>query len=93
MGVAFTVVYHDAVVKEDIPKLSTAASRRIQSAIETKLMTQPEVFGVPLRRSLKGYRELRVADYRVIFRIVDRTVYVLTIQHRSVVYTTADKRI
>lgn len=82
----FSVVYHEAVVKHDIPRLSAAIRRQIQSAIELKLTTHPEHFGKPLRRSLKGYRKLRVGDYRVIFRIEGRDVKIFVIQHRSVVY-------
>ena len=60
--------------------------RRIKGAIEQKLVTAPETFGVPLRRSLRGYRKLRVGDYRVVFRVSAATVYVLAIMHRSGVY-------
>ena len=86
MGVKFTVSYHPAVMLEDVPKLSTSVQRRIKQAIEQKLTTFPEQFGKPLRRSLAGYRKLRVGDYRVVFRIEGRTVKIFLIQHRSVVY-------
>lgn len=84
----FNIQYHPAVIKHDIPKLSTAVQRNIKSAIETKLTSFPENYGKPLRRSLKGYRKLRVGDYRVIFRIEGRTIKIFVIQHRSVVYQT-----
>lgn len=82
----FAIRYHDQVVRKDIPKLSTADQERIRHAIETKLTTQPDLFGKPLRRSLKGYRKLRVGDYRIIFRIERDMILILVIQHRSVVY-------
>jgi mRNA interferase RelE/StbE len=82
----FEIVYHEQVVSEDIPALSLTMRTRIKRAVEEKLTAHPEVFGKPLRRSLKGYRRLRVGDYRVIFRIDDQTVLVLAIAHRSVVY-------
>lgn len=82
----FTVRYHEAVVKQDIPKLGIEERERIRRAIELKLTSQPEQFGKPLRRSLKGYRKLRVGDFRVIFRIEGTTVKIFAIQHRSVVY-------
>lgn len=93
MGITFNIVYHELVVKKDIPRISTTDKTRIKQAIEEKLTIEPEVFGKPLRRSLKGYRKLRVGDYRVIFRIEQQTVKVLCIGHRSVVYHEADKRI
>lgn len=89
----FTVVYHPAVLKEDIPKLSHSAKQIIQQAIEKKLTTFPEQFGKPLRRSLAGYRKLRVGDYRVVFNIEVSIVKIFLIQHRSVVYDKADQRL
>ena len=88
----FEIIYHYRVVEEDIPKLSSAWKKRIRHAIEEKLTTRPEAYGKPLRRSLKGYRKLRVGDYRVIFRIEGNTVKIFVIQHRSVVYENAEKR-
>ena len=69
MGVNFEILYHPLVIKEDILKISTADKNNIKKAIENKLAISPEIFGKPLRRSLKGYRKLRVGDYRVIYRI------------------------
>lgn len=89
----FQVVYAEAVVKQDIPKVSAAIRTQIKSAVQTKLTTHPEHFGKPLRRSLRGYRKLRVGDYRVIFRIDAMFVKVFVIQHRSVVYQTSAKRL
>jgi len=93
MGVAFTIKYHKKVVTDDIPKLSATDKDRIHAAIEQKLTREPEIFGVPLRKSLRGYKKLRVGDYRVIFRIENMAVKILLIQHRSIVYKNADKRL
>lgn len=82
----YAVQYHPLVVRQDIPKLDAVMQRRIKRAIEQKLTTGPEIFGVPLRRSLRGYRKLRVGDYRVVFRVSGATVCILAIMHRSVVY-------
>lgn len=89
---SFEIRYHEAVVAEDIPKLSKEWRDAVKSAIEKKLTENPEVFGKPLRHSLKGYRKLRVGDYRVVFRIERTTVKVFVIQHRSVVYKILKKR-
>ncbi len=88
----FEIVYHPLVVRDDIPKLTTAWKRRVRDAIKSKLTTRPDVYGKPLRRSLKNYRKLRAGDYRVIFRIEGMTVYILVIRHRSTVYAAAEKR-
>lgn len=93
MEVKFDIEYHELVVKEDIPKISKREKIRIKQAIEEKLQTQPELFGKPLRKSIKNYRSLRVGNYRIIFRIARRTVKIFIIQHRSVVYKKASTRI
>ena len=85
--------YHELVVRQDIPQLSSEWKERIKLLIEEKLSEHPEVFGKPLRRSLKNYRKFRVGDYRVIFRIEKSSVKIFVIQHRSVVYKTAEKRL
>ncbi len=89
---SYEIVYHEAVVKEDIKKLSGTAKKRIRLAIENKLIKEPDLFGLPLRRSLKGYRKLRVGSYRVIFRIEKKLVKIFAIEHRSVVYKEIEKR-
>lgn len=82
----FEILYEEEVVKKDIPILPKSIRERIRQSIEEKLTTSPEKFGKPLRRSLKGYRRLRVGDYRVIFRIENQIVKIFAIQHRSRVY-------
>lgn len=89
----FEVLYHRSVIQEDIPKLPAAWKKKVENAISAKLATRPDVYGKPLRRSLKNYRKLRVGDYRVIFRIEKSLVKIFVIQHRSVVYFSARKRI
>jgi mRNA interferase RelE/StbE len=92
MGVTFVIRYHPKVKSEDIPLLSTVWKYRIKKAIEEKLTVTPENFGKPLRQSLRGYRKLRVGDYRIVFRIEGTTVVILAILHRSVVYKDAARR-
>lgn len=92
MDMNFVVIYHEDVVEYDIPKLSHPIRERIRLAIETKLTASPELFGKPLRRSLKGYRKLRVGDYRVIFRIEKYKIKIFMIAHRSFVYQRMAKR-
>ncbi len=88
----FEVVYHELVINDDLPKLSSKWKDKIRQAIEARLTTRPELYGKPLRKSLKGYRKLRVEDYRVIFRIETNTVKIIMIAHRSVVYAKVIKR-
>jgi len=92
MALEFELVYHKKVAEEDIPQLAPLWRTKIQTAIEEKLSTYPDLYGKPLRRSLKGYRKLRVGNYRVVFRIAESKVLILAILHRSVVYREMGKR-
>lgn len=92
MGLNYVVIYH-AHVKDDIRKLDENVKERIKLNIGLKLTNHPEIYSLPLRSTLKGYRKLRVGEYRVILKISAQTVYVLAIMHRSVVYNQIYKRI
>lgn len=87
----YTITYHHKVV-DDIKDLSGGERTVIKTAIEDKLTTEPELFGKPLQFSLKGVRGLRVGDYRVVFQLTKKEVYILLISHRSVVYKNAGNR-
>lgn len=89
----FTIAYHHLVVRDDIPRLSAEWREKIRTTIEKRLTAEPHLFGKPLGRSLKGYRKLRVGDYRVIFRIEGAIVKIFIIQHRSVVYQNMERRV
>ncbi|MEX0848697.1 MAG: type II toxin-antitoxin system RelE/ParE family toxin [Candidatus Dependentiae bacterium] len=84
----FAIVYLADVQKKDIPSLPASAKKMIQKAIEQRLMIDPIGYGKPLRYSLKGYRRLRVADYRVVYKIDQEKaqVIVIAIKHRKQVY-------
>ncbi len=88
----YEVLYHTKVLEQDLSSINTKDKQRIRLAIENKLMTRPEIFGLPLHHSLVGYRKLRVGDYRIVFKIQKNIVYVLVIAHRKMVYMEADKR-
>lgn len=89
----YEIFYVDKVVKNDIPKISGAYKDRIKKAIEEKLTHEPDLFGKPLRRSLKNYLKLRVGDYRIIFRIENKKVKIFAIAHRRVVYEIISQRV
>lgn len=89
----YEIIYHQLVVKEDIVKLGTSDRSLIQKMINKKLTENPEVFGKPLRKSLKNHRKLRVGNFRVIFRIEGQTVKIFAILHRSIIYKTIEQRL
>lgn len=88
----YSIYYHPDVKKTDLPKLPQNIRNRIRRAIENRLMANPVSYSAPLRKSLKGYRKLRVGDYRVIFRLDKTMIKVLIIGHRKDVYESTPSR-
>ena len=82
------IIEYDVAIEEKLRGLSKPVREMIRKAIEKKLMVDPIAFGKPLRYSLKGYRRLRVGDYRVIYRIIENKVLVIIvdIDHRKEIY-------
>jgi mRNA interferase RelE/StbE len=91
--VAFTVKYHPDVKEIDLPLINVKMRERIQKAIESRLVTAPQEYGLPLRKNLGGFWKLRVGDYRVVFKIEGKIVYVLGIRHRKNIYEDVTGRI
>ena len=89
----YDIIYHPDVKKIDLPKIDARNKSMLKRAIEERLTTSPEVFGKPLRRSLKGYWKLRVGDYRVVFKISGDDIRILAIIDRKTVYQRSEKRI
>ena len=89
----YKLKYHPDIRKSDLPKIDTNNKNMIKRAIEERLVNQPEMYGKPLQRTLKGYWKLRVGDYRVVFRISSNEIHILGIIHRKEVYQQVQKRI
>ncbi len=81
------VIYKKSV-KKDLKSISKENQYLIRKGIEEKLLIDPIKFGLPLRRTLKGYMKLRVGDYRIIYTVSKKTitVHVVKIGHRKDVY-------
>ena len=88
----YKLIYRPDVKKIDLPKIDARNKLMMRRAIEERLTTSPEIFGKPLRRSLKGYWKLRVGDYRVVFKISGDDIRILAIIDRKTVYQQSEKR-
>lgn len=88
MEIKYHIRYLEEVVQKHIPQLPVRTKSLIKRAIEERLMIDPIGFGKPLRYSLKGHRRLGVSDYRIVYRIEEKTntVLIITIKHRRDVY-------
>lgn len=74
------VVIHRLVLSEDFKKIDPFSRRLILKTIYKKLVRDPENYGNPLSGEYKGYWKLRVANYRVIYKIVKDEVLVKVIK-------------
>jgi mRNA interferase RelE/StbE len=84
--VPYRLRYHPDVKEKDLPRLNRTIQKRIKTAIEQRLMAAPEKYSEPLRRTLKGYRKLRVGDYRIVLKLESEDILILGICHRKDVY-------
>jgi mRNA interferase RelE/StbE len=87
----YKLIYHPDVKKVDLPKIDNQNKTTIKRAIEERLAVQPEVYGKPLQRTLKGYWKLRVGDFRVVFKIIGDEILILAITHRKNIYSQVQK--
>ena len=90
---AFNLFYHPDVDKVDLPVIDEKNKAMIKRAIEERLATNPEVYGKPLQRTLKGYWKLRVGEYRVVFKIFGNDIRIFGIIHRRRVYDIIGRRL
>jgi mRNA interferase RelE/StbE len=84
--VSYILRFHPDVRAKDLPRMNRTIQKRIRTAIEQRLLVSPEKYSEPLRRTLKGYRKLRVGDYRVVLRIEHFDILILGICPRKDVY-------
>lgn len=89
----YKIAYHPLVFEDDKPHLPKSIQRQVERILREKILISPARFGLPLRQSLKGHRRIRVGDYRIIYRAIEDTIFVLKIGHRSKVYPEAVKRL
>ncbi len=90
---SFELRYHPDVKSIDIPLLDERLRARIKKAIEMRLTEAPHLYGEPLRKTLRGYWKLRVGDYRVVFKIAGKEVWILGVIHRKKVYEMIGRRL
>ena len=82
----FRLVYHPEVRSDDVPLIDAKNRNRLSRAILERLGSAPQSYGVPLRKTLKGYWKLRVGDYRIVFKITGSEVWIFAVMHRKDVY-------
>ena len=89
---AYNLKYHADVKRIDLGKIDNKNKNMIKRAIEERLVTQPEIYGKPLQRSLKGYWKLRIGEYRIVFKMSKNDIFILGIMDRKNIYSQIEKR-
>lgn len=74
------IFIHPLVFKEDFKKIDSSACRQILKAIRKKLTKDPKAYGKALSGDLRDYWRLRVGDYRVIYAIEEKHIFVKIIK-------------
>ena len=88
----FSVIFHPNAA-EEITRLNAVMKERLKNAVRERLMTEPSLYGKPLRGTLKGYWKLRVGDYRVVYGIDNNDIIVYAVCHRKKVYRLIKNRL
>lgn len=76
----YTVLIDELVFKEDFKSIDRRDQQKIIKAIRKKLTTEPEKYGEPLKRDLKGLWKLRIGQYRVVYEIKSEKILVYVIK-------------
>ena len=83
----YKLLYHPMDLSRDIPRLDPPTQKRMRVAIERKLTKHPEASAKPLAHTTKRLWSLRVGDWRVIFALREKEVWILKIGHRRDVHS------
>lgn len=81
----YTIIFLDSVLERDLPSLPKKVRSRAVDAINEQLTVDPVNLGEPLYHSFKGFRRLRVGDYRIMYCADTKKheVTIITIGHRD----------
>ncbi len=74
------VSIHRLVIDEDFKKINAHDQSIILKTIRKKLSTDPEKYGSPLRHDLKGFRKLKISDFRVVYTMKKNEIIVYVVK-------------
>ncbi len=74
------VSIHRLVIDEDFKKINAHDQSIILKTIRKKLSTAPEKYGSPLRHDLKGFRKLKISDFRVVYTMKKNEIKVYVVK-------------
>lgn len=76
------------MIEKDLKKIDRKTACRIVDTIDAALSKDPAEHGKQLKGALKGLWRYRVGEYRVLYRIEHKDVFVLVLRigHRKNIY-------
>ncbi|MDD2935108.1 MAG: type II toxin-antitoxin system RelE/ParE family toxin [Candidatus Pacebacteria bacterium] len=91
----YEIFFEPVVISEDLKLIGKKDKERIKKAINVKITSHPDLYSLPLRRPLDGYRKLRVGKYRIIFKLNEKKkiCLIIGIRHRENIYSITEKRL
>jgi addiction module RelE/StbE family toxin len=81
---AYNITFKKSVSK-DLKKIEHSEADRILKEISSELSIKADQFP-PLKGQFTGLRKFRVGNYRVIYSIINDSILILRIRHRTDVY-------
>jgi len=88
---SFTLLFHPDAARE-VESLQPVVKERLKKSIANRLLVKPEVYGKPLRATLKGYWKLRVGDYRIVCSIQGSDLIIYAVRQRKEIYRVVGHR-
>jgi len=80
----YRILYKSSVEK-DFKGIEINQRKRIIKKIETVLSQDPHK-GKQLKDEYKGFWRIRIGDYRVVYRIMQKDVVIVAVGHRKKIY-------
>ncbi|MES2614970.1 MAG: type II toxin-antitoxin system RelE/ParE family toxin [Bdellovibrionota bacterium] len=86
MQKTWSIVYTKSAVK-DLQSLPKNIAKNVLSKI-VRCSEDPAVYSEPLKYTLKGYRKIKLASYRIVIELVlkDNELIVIAVKHRKEIY-------
>ncbi|OYD15769.1 hypothetical protein CH333_05025 [candidate division WOR-3 bacterium JGI_Cruoil_03_44_89] len=78
-------ILYKSGVERDFKQIEIRQRKRIIQKIETVLSQNPYK-GRQLKGKYKGFWRMRIGDYRVVYRIIQKDVVIVTVGHRREMY-------
>ena len=76
----WTVLIHPRVLAEDLKRFDPPVQRQLIRTLRKRLSIDPKSYGEPMRGELAGLWKLRVGEYRVVYRMVEKRIEVLVLK-------------